>query len=103
MGGADLGLPSGSWVRAVKVCSQHESKDEDRQIRGLRFLAAKADAQGKIVEDKKVYEHKAAGCKDWSDTWAKCDFGQVARGIRAHHNGKWYTGISLVCGPLEKQ
>lgn len=103
MGGADLGVPSETWIRGVQVCSQHENDDGDRQIRGMRVVTAKAKADGTIVEDAKVYEDKAAGCKDWSSVWAKCDTGEVARGVRASHNGKWYTGLELVCGPLQKQ
>ena len=102
MGGADLSVPSGTWIRGVQVCSQREKDDEDRQIRGLRFVTSKATSDGRIVEDSKTYEHKAAGCKDWSSTWARCDKGEIARGVRAFHNGKWYTGLELVCGPLAK-
>jgi hypothetical protein len=103
MGGADLSVPTGSWIRGIEVCSQHERDDADRQIRGMRVVTARATDDGRIVLDAKVYEDKAAGCKDWAGVWARCEPGEVARGVHALHNGKWYTGLQLICGPLEKK
>lgn len=85
-------------VRAIQVCT-NAGNSSAASIQGLRIWAGQIGADGKVTPTESQEVFNTTECKTWH-TKVACNDGDLAIGLKAHHDGAQYRGLALVCAPI---
>lgn len=94
---------SRNYLRAVAACTNDKKDSSNNRLKGLRIYPARVDADGTVTALSTYEEVRHTNCpaSGWHPV-ASCPAGHIATGLRVHHNGDWFRGISLKCRLVTK-
>ena len=89
-------------IYKIQVCTNDKAKTSKNKLKGLRIWAESINYEQNpvtLTRHSAAIERKHTNCKKWH-TPVSCKAGQVARGLRVHHNNDFFTGVALICKKL---
>ena len=87
----------------IQVCTNDSTGSLTRyRIKGIRAWSRTLNDKNPltITDQPSAYERKHPNCKKWH-TPVSCGAGEIARGIRAHYERDWFSGIALICKKVQ--